>query len=87
MELSDAFLIFPGGIGTLNELFEVLTTRELGIHNKPIAVLNTADYFQTFKKFLIEIVREGFYDLESFNDIIFDSSIPNIFDQIVKYYS
>lgn len=51
-DLSDAFLIFPGGMGTMDELFEILTWRQLGIHNKPIAILNINHYFDHLVSFL-----------------------------------
>lgn len=82
IEISDAFLIFPGGIGTLDEFFEVYTYKQLGLHSKPIAILNIADYYQTLKKFLLEIVKEGFLTIEEFESIIFDSSIPLLLDKI-----
>lgn len=51
-DLSDAFLIFPGGMGTMDELFEILTWRQLGLHNKPIAILNVNNYYDHLLKFL-----------------------------------
>jgi uncharacterized protein (TIGR00730 family) len=51
-ELSDAFLIFPGGMGTLDELFEILTWKQLGFHKKPIAIYNTHGYFDHLLQFL-----------------------------------
>jgi uncharacterized protein (TIGR00730 family) len=58
-DLSDAFLIFPGGMGTLDELFEILTWRQLGIHNKPIAILNINHYYDHLLAFLDEAVNKG----------------------------
>lgn len=87
ISLSDAFLVLPGGIGTMDEFFEVFTYRQLGLIEKPVALLNTADYYQTFKKFLIEMVREGFLSLETFEELIISSSIPYILDAFVTYYS
>lgn len=58
-ELSDAFLIFPGGLGTLDELFEILTWKQLGIHNKPIAILNINHYFDHLVSFLDEAQSKG----------------------------
>lgn len=51
-DLSDAFLIFPGGMGTMDELFEILTWKQLGIHSKPIALFNINHYYDDLIKFL-----------------------------------
>lgn len=56
---SDAFLIFPGGMGTLDELFEILTWKQLGIHSKPIAILNINGYYDHLLKFLDHAVSQG----------------------------
>jgi uncharacterized protein (TIGR00730 family) len=58
-ELSDAFLIFPGGMGTLDELFEIATWRQLGLHAKPIAILNINGYFDHLLSFLDHAVAQG----------------------------
>ena len=55
-ERSDAFLALPGGIGTLEELFEVWTWRQLGYHDKPIGLLDTAGYYQQLLGFLQQAV-------------------------------
>ncbi len=57
-DLSDAFLIFPGGMGTLDELFEILTWRQLGFHEKPIAIMNINGYFNHLLKFLDHCVDQ-----------------------------
>lgn len=49
--LSDGFLVLPGGFGTLDEFFEILTWRQLGIHNKPIILLNSQHYFEGIIQF------------------------------------
>ena len=59
-ERSDAFLAMPGGIGTLEELFEVWTWQQLGYHNKPIGLLNVADYYQGLLQFMDHSVAQGF---------------------------
>ena len=59
-ELSDAFAVLPGGIGTLDETFEVLTWRQLGLHGKPIVLLSAADYWRPFKELVDEIVKAEF---------------------------
>lgn len=57
---ADAFVMTPGGIGTFEEFFEILTLKQLGQHNKPIAVLNTGGYFDALAKMLQNAVEQGF---------------------------
>ena len=59
-ERADAFLALPGGIGTFEELFEVWTWRQLGFHNKPIGLLNVANYYDGLLQFLESTVKQGF---------------------------
>jgi uncharacterized protein (TIGR00730 family) len=57
---ADAFIALPGGFGTLDEFFEILTWAQLGIHAKPCLFLNTAGYYDPLMKFLESAVQEGF---------------------------
>jgi uncharacterized protein (TIGR00730 family) len=59
-ELSDAFVALPGGIGTLEELIEMYTWSQLGLHDKPLAMLNTRGYYDGLAAFLDHAVAEGF---------------------------
>src|SRR5690606_20357807 len=59
-ELSNAFVILPGGIGTLEEFFEVWTWEQLRLHNKPIGVLNISGYYDDMIKFLDNSVEKSF---------------------------
>lgn len=59
-ELSDAFITLPGGIGTLEEFFEVLTWSQLGYHKKPCGLLDVSGYFSKLAEFLDHVVEEGF---------------------------
>lgn len=59
-ELSDAFVALPGGIGTLEELFEVWTWGQLGIHRKPLGLLNVASFYDPLLAFLDHTVAAGF---------------------------
>jgi uncharacterized protein (TIGR00730 family) len=61
-ELSDGFMALPGGLGTLDELFEILTWAQLGMHHKPCGLLNVAGYFTPLFSFLDRVVAEGFLD-------------------------
>ncbi len=59
-DLSDAFVMTPGGIGTFEEFFEILTARQLGLHRKPIAILNINGYFDELVAVLQKAARERF---------------------------
>lgn len=62
-ELADAFLALPGGYGTMDELFEALTWRQLGLHNKPIAALNIAGYYDGLVQQIDRMVRDEFVNV------------------------
>lgn len=58
--LSDGFIAMPGGIGTLEELFEIFTWSQLGFHDKPIGLLNVDGFYSGLINFIEHVVREGF---------------------------
>jgi uncharacterized protein (TIGR00730 family) len=64
-ELADAFVALPGGIGTLEELFEVYTWAQLGLHHKPLALLDVAGYYQPLAAFLDHAVTQRFLRAET----------------------
>ena len=59
-ELADAFIALPGGYGTLEELFEVVTWAQLGFHQKPIGLLNTDQFYSPLLAYLDRLLEEGF---------------------------
>jgi uncharacterized protein (TIGR00730 family) len=59
-ELSDGFIALPGGVGTLEELFEIWTWAQIGVHSKPCGLLNVADYYHQLSAFLDHAFAEGF---------------------------
>jgi len=59
-ELADGFVILPGGLGTLDELFEIMTWKQLGLHDKPIVVVNVDGYWASLKSLLDDIVEEHY---------------------------
>lgn len=62
--LSDGFIALPGGMGTLEELFEMLTWSQLGIHSKPVGTLNVAGFYNGLTSFIAHQQREGFVRAE-----------------------
>ena len=59
-EISDGFVVLPGGLGTLDETFEILTWRQLQLHSKPVVLVNTEGYWDHFVHLIEHQVREGF---------------------------
>lgn len=59
-QLSEGFIALPGGLGTFDELFEIITWAQLSLHNKPVGILNSNHYFDTFKLMLAQAVQQEF---------------------------
>ncbi len=57
---ADAFAVLPGGLGTLDEFFEILTWRQIGLHDKPVVILDSAGYWAPLRALLDAVVAEGF---------------------------
>ena len=74
-ELSSGFLTLPGGFGTLDELFEVITWAILGYHSKPCVVLDLDGYYHHIRKFIDHALAEGFVDAEH-RDLMIVASDP-----------
>jgi uncharacterized protein (TIGR00730 family) len=83
-DLSDAFLIFPGGMGTMDELFEILTWKQLGLHNKPIAIYNINHYYDHLLKFLDHAVSQGLIKERDRNLLFASESWEKIWDYFNK---
>ncbi len=75
-EESDGFIALPGGMGTLEELFEIITWLQLGLHQKPIGLLNINGFYNDLIKMLETMVRKGFLSMENYNLLLVDSN-PN----------
>ena len=77
-ELSDAFIALPGGLGTFEELFEVLTWAQLGIHHKPCGCLNVLGYFDALAALLDGAVDEGFLRAEHRELLVVDDDASSL---------
>lgn len=84
-QLADAFIALPGGIGTLEELFEVYTWAQLGLHTKPIAILNSAGYYNQLLAFLDHAVEQKFLSLANRQMILTDANVQTLFTKIDNY--
>jgi uncharacterized protein (TIGR00730 family) len=81
-ELSDGFIALPGGIGTLEELSEILTWYQLGYHQKPIAILNIDGFYDSLINFLENMISEGFLRKEQYECLIIDNNIDSILNKM-----
>jgi len=84
-DLSDGFVALPGGWGTWEELFEVLTWAQLGLHGKPCGVLNVEGYFDGLLAFVEHAVREGFVRREHGGMLLVGSEPVALLDQLASY--
>lgn len=79
---SDAFIIVPGGIGTFEEFFEILTLKQLGRHNKPIAIFNINNYYDDINKIITKAADEGFLKKNHLNIFKISDDASELLDYI-----
>lgn len=84
-ELADAFVAMPGGMGTLEELAEVLTWGQLGIHRKPCGLLNVDGYYQPLISFFDHMVTEGLLQSRHRAMILVDEQPEALLDRLASY--
>jgi uncharacterized protein (TIGR00730 family) len=80
--LSDVFIAAPGGFGTLDEMCEILTWAQLGLHNKPCGLLNVAGYFDALLGMFDHAVREGFLSEPHRQLIATDNDVLRLIDRL-----
>jgi len=84
-DLADGFVAMPGGYGTLEELFEVLTWGQLGLHPKPIGVLNVDGFYTHLLRALDHMVNEGFLRAENRQQLLQAETPSALLDQLATY--
>jgi len=84
-ELADGFIVLPGGIGTLEEFFEIFTWAQLGLHKKPIAILNTQDYYHDLIEFIENMVDKQFVKPIHKKLILVSEDIRDLLEQMKNY--
>lgn len=84
-EKADAFIVLPGGFGTLDEFFEILTWKQLGIHNKPIIMMNILGYWDILHDLINHMVSEKFVAAKNLTLCDFVTSIDEAFSVLESY--
>jgi uncharacterized protein (TIGR00730 family) len=84
---ADAFLALPGGFGTADELFEILTWAQLGIHAKPIGLLNVEEFFDPLLAWIDHCVREGFLRAEHRDFLLISRDSDELLERILRHRS
>jgi uncharacterized protein (TIGR00730 family) len=82
---ADAFVALPGGFGTLDELFEILTWAQLGIHLKPVGLLNVAGFFTPLLAWLDQVVASGMLKRQHRELLVVADTLPELFDRLAAY--
>jgi uncharacterized protein (TIGR00730 family) len=84
-ELSDAFAALPGGFGTMDEMFEMLTWAQLGLHRYPCAFLDVRGYYTQLRAMMDHMVAERFVRPEQREDVWFGQDMAALFDWMASY--
>lgn len=84
-ELSDGYIALPGGLGTLEELFEVVSWSQLGIHRKPVGVLNVLGFYQPIADMLNQAVEAGFMQQTNLGLIHFEEDPELLINKMINY--
>ena len=82
--LSDAFIVLPGGIGTLEEFFEIFTWKQIGFHRKNVALYNVNGFYTPLVSFMEKIVEEGLMSSEVMSSLIVASSLDELIGKITQ---
>ena len=84
-EHSDGIIALPGGYGTLEELFEMITWAQLGLHQKPIGILNTNGFYDDLLKMIRKMVDQGFLKVENYDMLLVDKTVDGLLKQMGEY--
>jgi uncharacterized protein (TIGR00730 family) len=82
-DLADAFLALPGGYGTLEELFEIVTWKQLRLHNKPIGLLNVAGFFDPLLAWIDRAIAEDFIRRKHRDLLVVGDDITSLLDRLI----
>jgi uncharacterized protein (TIGR00730 family) len=84
-EAADAFVALPGGVGTLEEIFEVYTWTQLGFHRKPCAFLNVMGFYDSLFAFVHHVVAQGFLKAEQLDSLFMETDMERLLERLEGY--
>lgn len=84
-ELSEGIITLPGGYGTMEELFEMITWAQLGLHQKPIGILNTNGFYDELLQMLKKMVSQGFLNQQNFDMLLVDHTVSGLLQKMIDY--
>lgn len=84
-DLSDGFIALPGGFGTLEELFEILTWAQLGLHKKPIGILNSNGYYDDLLEMMEKMVRKALLKEEYMNLVLVSDNFQELYEKMLRF--
>ena len=82
--MSDGFIVLPGGIGSMDELLEVVVTNQLGLINKPVGLLNTNNCYEGFLSWFKESVKAGFVSQANFDALIYENTPKKLLELLIS---
>jgi hypothetical protein len=83
--MADLFLTLPGGFGTLDEIMEIITWTQLGLHRKPIGILNTAGFYDPLLAFIDHAVEDGFIRIQPADFLLVDREPLPLLEKLLVY--
>jgi uncharacterized protein (TIGR00730 family) len=86
IEISDAFIALPGGFGTMDEFFQTVTWAQIGLHSKPVGLLNIDGYYDTLHQFLQQVEAEGFIYAGHTGLYMCESEAETLLSAMEKYH-
>ena len=85
MSRSDAFIVLPGGVGSLDELAEIMASNQLGIINKPVGILNTEGYYDHLLKWFDKAVEEGFISSANHKELLVSDNPEELVELVLNH--
>ena len=84
-QMSDGFITLPGGFGTMEELFEIITWGQLGLHSKPIGLLNINGFYDPLITLLEQMVKRGFLSMENYKMLLVDDDVNRLLEKMRNF--